>query len=527
MNTVKILTRFECNNCNTNIFIEKLSLINKIIDSISFINIRGEKMILNNLEFNNVKFKGGKLSNSIFTDCIFTNTHFEYINLENTKFINCNINNVLITHSNANKVDFTNSRIFMTNFNYSNMVDSLFINSNIDDLIVADTDLSTSDFKYAIINNFRYENYDIESTPSSVENGYTFIKLLGEGSFGQVWKAKSSNDELVAIKCFKNDIDDMKSEYDALIDISGPECSEYAVCYRDKYIIKKLFEFKNNNHIPIIISNSPRLVIDYIDGNTADSIMNSSIDLNDNYLFPYCLIKGIDVLHKLGVSHQDIKLQNIMFDNNTGKFRYIDWGLACLKKYCPDNGICTNNNCKASGTVSTMPPELQEGYLNELSFKDTQVHDYWSIGVSILNFYRLSSWEEELYQYNSQVKIEEYLNNLQKQNPRVFTNELMNIVSYLLEIDPKKRYNNFQKVLLLVNEFKPNTLNPDIFKSSLQVKLFTFKTSKGDKQYTLDYLQKNGSIIKLFDNQIESELRLNGTVYKITPELAKLLIKND
>jgi serine/threonine protein kinase len=358
---------------------------------------------------------------------------------------------------------------------------------------------------------------------NDIENGYTFLKKLGEGTYGQVWKAKDSNGNIVAIKCFKTDIDDLESEYDALIDIST-DCSEYAVCYKDRYTYNDM----------------PRLVIEYIDGNTADSIMDSSINLNGNYLFPYCLIKGIDVLHKLDISHQDIKLQNIMFDNNTGKFRYIDWGLACLKKYCPDDGVCTYINCKTSGPLVTMPPELQFGFENKSTFKETQAHDYWSIGVTILNFYRVSRYNAELYKYKDQTKIEEYLNNLHKNYPKVFTTELMNIVSYLLEIDSNKRYNNFKKVLRLVNEFKLDTLNPDIFKSQVELNssssnltplpipgfiqranmpnndIFTFKTNSGDKSYTLDYLLTNGKLIN-------NKLHINGKVYKITPLLLQYL----
>jgi serine/threonine protein kinase len=338
----------------------------------------------------------------------------------------------------------------------------------------------------------------------SIENGYTFLKKLGEGTYGQVWKAKDSNGNIVAIKCFKNDIDDMKSEYDALIDILT-DCSEYAVCYKDRYTY-------NNN---------PRLVIDYIDGNTADSIMNSSIDLNDNYLFPYCLIKGIDVLHKLGVSHQDIKVENIMFDNNTDKFRYIDWGLACLKKYCPNKGICFNKQCKTSGTITTMPPELKSGFENKSTFKETQAHDYWSIGIAILNFYQLSVWQDKLYELNTQTVVDNYLNNLHKNNP-IFNDILFTIVSYLLTVNPEERYNNFENVLCIINRFDIDTLNPSIFKPQRanmpNNNIFTFKTNSGDKIYTMDYLLGNGKII-------DDKLYINGKVYTVTQQLLQYFYK--
>jgi serine/threonine protein kinase len=98
----------------------------------------------------------------------------------------------------------------------------------------------------------------IETNNSNI---YTFEKLLGQGTYGQVWKAVANNGKEVAIKIFKgaNAIRDYNRELTCLNRVSA-EC-RYAVCLQDSYIKDK-----------------PRIVIDYIDGTNLDNILDPRSD---------------------------------------------------------------------------------------------------------------------------------------------------------------------------------------------------------------------------------------------------------
>ena len=70
---------------------------------------------------------------------------------------------------------------------------------------------------------------------------------------------------------------------------------------------------------------------EYIDGiDLAKYIKVSQRNETAARLIMHCLTRGLQYLHKLGVAHRDIKLENIMLEFN-GDFvtpKYIDFGLS-------------------------------------------------------------------------------------------------------------------------------------------------------------------------------------------------------
>lgn len=79
------------------------------------------------------------------------------------------------------------------------------------------------------------------------------------------------------------------------------------------------------------------------------------------------IAKGIQALHDKGFCHRDLKVTNMLIDQNTLKIKIIDFGFACvsqdkLRMYC--------------GTKSYMPPEL----VKRLPY-DGKAMDMWGLGV--------------------------------------------------------------------------------------------------------------------------------------------------
>jgi serine/threonine protein kinase len=95
------------------------------------------------------------------------------------------------------------------------------------------------------------------------------------------------------------------------------------------------------------------------------------------------LKKGLKSVHDAGVSHRDIKPDNVMINPNTLDVKYIDFGLSCFKDYC--------NVTRKIGSPIYMAPE---GYLQKSCYgfnppndiKSWALADYWSCGLLILEF---------------------------------------------------------------------------------------------------------------------------------------------
>jgi serine/threonine protein kinase len=230
----------------------------------------------------------------------------------------------------------------------------------------------------------------MQTVERSDRHQYTFIQKLGSGSFGSVWKAHDENKNLVAIKIFKlhpNTQKYVEYELQALKQLSSPNldiCRKYAVCVLDYYTI----------------GSEIRIVMDYIDG----------IDLQ-NYMQKFTLLQrqartdilkelviGLNELHKKNIAHQDIKEENIIWDVQAQKPKYVDWGLACLKKWCkiqPDN---CRAPCGSSGTAYTMPPGYKFNENKPGNFAQTQAHDIWSLGVVLLDWYTFQA-EDTINKY--------------------------------------------------------------------------------------------------------------------------------
>lgn len=98
------------------------------------------------------------------------------------------------------------------------------------------------------------------------------------------------------------------------------------------------------------------------------------------------LVLGLLCIHGSGVAHNDIKLENIMYNMDTNSFVYIDFGMACL------NGVCPI--VAQSGTEYYLPPESLYSPLKDMTLPDSFKRDYWSLGILILMF---ALWDNPEY----------------------------------------------------------------------------------------------------------------------------------
>jgi serine/threonine protein kinase len=233
---------------------------------------------------------------------------------------------------------------------------------------------------------------DIETTDKGIQ--YKYLKLLGQGTFGQAWKAENTTSgEFVVIKVYKN-MSDVREiliiEKNALEYLTSKSnlCEEFAVCYKDAYSIR----------------NEPRLVMEFIDGSSLKNIISDKplYDRESDFSVLKDLIIGLDQLHAVGITHQDIKEDNIMWDDDNVKYRFLDWGGGCVRdKYCKSGGLSKlfmsdmcNNPCGFIGTTYTAPPEMVTDPIKiqqNQNFDATKAHDIWSIGVVLYDWFTFGS----------------------------------------------------------------------------------------------------------------------------------------
>ena len=190
---------------------------------------------------------------------------------------------------------------------------------------------------------------------------YKQLKFLGNGRYCNVYEVLDMrNDKRVALKVFVNDLnkqsrDMFSSEIRVLNSISHPNIVRLiGVNYHpEKFITLELCE--NGD------------LYDYV-------IRNKGGDQSQVRKFIDQLLEGIKVLHKAGVCHRDIKLENILI-NNRNVLKIADFGYS--KSVNP--GI-TSVWCKTKcGTLQYCAPEMFR--INRTKFYDGMKADMWSVGV--------------------------------------------------------------------------------------------------------------------------------------------------
>lgn len=307
---------------------------------------------------------------------------------------------------------------------------------------------------------------------------YEYVQELGSGTYGTTWMAiDKSLDKKVAIKVFSRPgklgqakIEDIEEDWTIEIDALEkilPKCCPHAVCIKDYWFGK----------------DGAKIVMDFVRGESLNKQIvggkqgiKLSKRIGDHRLLKN-LVEGIEAIHSQGVAHQDIKGDNIMydFDYQDGYYRYIDFGLSCVKKGQKVNKDRDNWPCGTIGTRYTSPEEIVNvrNKKTTLDWKMLEAHDYWSIGVVLLRWY---TFDGSRYYYSSIVneyaktdKGAEKLANLTNAHSVFpyyfkFPEELLcseigkikepaarAIVGLLLEKDPMKRWNNFKTIKYILD----------------------------------------------------------------------------
>jgi len=197
-------------------------------------------------------------------------------------------------------------------------------------------------------------------------NRYRLDRCLGDGSYGFVWKAERLSDhQVVAVKIPKHqggrnsDLEEGKRlmelevRHDNLVDVYW---MDRVPPERELFVIE--MEFFNSHTLAFLLdAHDDRMVTSY----------RTLLDLFGQVL------GGVCHLHDLGITHGDIKPQNILVSGDTAKL--TDFGSSLTTQ---DIYLRTREN---GGTVLYSPPEFAGLNARKRDASLAVAHDVYSLGV--------------------------------------------------------------------------------------------------------------------------------------------------
>ena len=220
---------------------------------------------------------------------------------------------------------------------------------------------------------------------------YKIIKLIGKGSFGEVYKVSKDN-KFYALKIYQIKNDDTTSTKENKENIKSIENEIKILSHLDNPFIVKLYEvFSLNQNYELVDYKEENkddtqimcLVLELCEnGDLNDKIRekkqkNERFSENEILQYFYEILQGLYYLHKNRVIHRDLKTLNIFLTENN-HIKIGDFGVS--KKLI-------NNNIYAYTFVGTpyyLSPEIcQNKPYDEKS-------DVWSLGVVLYEMITLN-----------------------------------------------------------------------------------------------------------------------------------------
>ncbi|KAM9962443.1 hypothetical protein ACTFIR_005351 [Dictyostelium discoideum] len=118
------------------------------------------------------------------------------------------------------------------------------------------------------------------------------------------------------------------------------------------------------------------IFIEYINGYTLEEYVLKNHPIPEKELSEIIedLIKSLASIHEIGIIHRDLKLENVMFDKESNKWKLIDFGLSFSFSSLNDGSKCFTQ-CGSKGYI---PPEIKLG--GQCGRKS----DIWTFGCLVI-----------------------------------------------------------------------------------------------------------------------------------------------
>ena len=196
------------------------------------------------------------------------------------------------------------------------------------------------------------------NTPDSVP--VVSATILGQGSYGKVYKVTLENEKVYAVKKIPVDKFD-QHEVDILTQLSATEeCNQYVVC-----LVKHT---KGEEYV--------YLWFEYLDGVDMYEYYNQTTAVDSQFLISFMqqLIQGVMYLHNNQIAHKDLKPENV-FITRDGRVKIMDFGFSC-------SGVGDCGKSDPKGTFEYVPSSMWRLIFAEKSIglDDYKKQDVYALG---------------------------------------------------------------------------------------------------------------------------------------------------
>ncbi|KAL8214801.1 hypothetical protein R6Q57_004250 [Mikania cordata] len=281
-----------------------------------------------------------------------------------------------------------------------------------------------------------------------IMNRYELGKLLGQGNFAKVYHGRNLETGMnVAIKIIDKD----KIMKVGMMNQIKREIS-----------VMKLVNHPNVVHLYEVMASKTKIyiILEYVKGGELFDIVAKG-KLKENIARKYFqqLISAVDFCHSRGVYHRDLKLENLLLDDE-GSLKVSDFGLSALVENKGLDGLL-HTSC---GTPAYVAPEIikQKGY-------DGAKADVWSCGVVLFALLAgfLPFRDSNLMEMYRKISRSDFT------YPNWFPSEARKLVSKMLDPNPKTRIstikimeNSWFKKGLVSETRTPETMDSGSLKSN-------------------------------------------------------------
>jgi len=260
---------------------------------------------------------------------------------------------------------------------------------------------------------------------------FEIVKSLGEGNTSKVYLGRdlTNADHLVAIKIMKEEY--LKRDYDSIYSVQN----EITVLKEIEHAgVIRLLDYgdagKVNKPSGREINGLVFIIMEFVQGGLLFDLcqMMGAMGENAGRFFLIQLLDSLDYMHERKIVHRDLKLENILIDDNLD-LKVADFGFATYKSIDALKSY--------RGTMTYMAPEIKEGKV----YKGTQV-DLFSVGVILFIIvqgsfpFKEARKEEFFYNLILTGQIDTYF---QKVNGANLSMEFKDLILGLFSYDPEKR----------------------------------------------------------------------------------------